>query len=154
MTLSAHSALAESIRASIASWGSLPSGFEAVRTYNLDAFIGGWADAASGKIVVMPSSIESTRIGRNQDQDDITVSVVYLRKLTDITSNTQADAADLQTHQLRVLLKSLQKINIEGVGYSRVNTSLPTPYAAELIRSSEIFAAVIQAVYRTYSEVA
>jgi hypothetical protein len=151
--LSPHSALAEHLRAAVAAWGSLPSGFAVERTYNLDAYIGGWTDAAPGKIVCMPSAVEALRVGRNQDQDDITISVVYLRKLTAL-NNTQADAADLETHQLRVFLKSMQKIAADGVGFSRVNTALPTPYAADIIRSSEIFASVIQCVYRTYSEVA
>jgi len=156
MALSAHSELADTIRSLIAAWGSLPSGFSVERAYSVDKFVGGWTDAAPGRIIVLPSAVTPVRIARHQDQDDISISVVYLRKLTDVTTITQSDLADTNADALRKFLRGKQLVTLSVFGRtaSRVETLLPTPYASDMIRNQEIFCSVIQTTYRLFAEVA
>lgn len=146
---SPHQEVAEALKVAIAAWGSLPSGFTVERTYAPDQFVGGWADAAPGKILVMVSGIEASRTG-NVNVDELSVSIIYLRKLTAKTL-TLCDAADKEADLLRVFLTSSTcksvTVNSSTQKATRINTTLPTPYAAEYIRANEIFACVIQSVY-------
>jgi hypothetical protein len=147
---SPHQELSESLRTSIAAWGSLPSGFSVERVYAATKYVGGWSDSAPGRILTLVSSVESERTAGVND-DDVSVSVVYLQKLTGET-NTIIDAADKNADLLRTFLmtSALRKIaiNSNAQAATRINTTLPTPYAAELIRESNVFAAVIQTTYR------
>jgi hypothetical protein len=156
MALSAHQELADVLRGIIAAWGSLPSGFSVERVYSVDKYVGGWTDAAPGRICVLVSSITPERTGRNTDQDDVTISVVWLQKLTDFTTITQTDLADTNADALRKFLRSKQKATLPvfGRAASRLATGLPTPYAADMIRNNEIFCSVIQTTYRLFAEVA
>lgn len=146
---SPHQEVAEALKVAIAAWGSLPSGFTVERVYTVEPFVGGWADAAPGKVLVMVSAIDPSRTG-NVNVDEVSISVVYLRKLTGKTV-TLCDAADKEADLLRVFLTSSTcksvTVNNSTQKATRINTTLPTPYAAEYIRANEIFAAVIQSVY-------
>lgn len=148
-TLSPHQELTDGLRALIAAWGSLPSGFSVERGYSVEKYVGGWADAAPGRIILMVTAVDAARVG-NVNVDEVTVSVAYLKKMSGQT-NELLDAADLQADALRVFLTSSTcrnvTINSNAQRASRINTTLPTPYAADLIRQSEIFAAVIQTTY-------
>lgn len=147
---SPHQELAAALATGISGWGSLPSGFTVERVYSATKYVGGWADNAPGRVLVMVSGIESERIAAT-NQDDVTVSVLYLKKLTGETLAI-LDAADKNADLLRVFLQgsTYQKISINSGAQSasRMNTSLPTPYSPDLIRESRVFAAVIQSTYR------
>ena len=151
MALSPHQELADELVALIDAWGSKPADVTVERAYSVEQFVGGWADDAPARIVCLVSSIDGLRIGRNQDQDDVIVSVVYLRKLADMELATN-DAADIEADALRTFLRSaaVERITLPTINRaaSRVNTGLPTPYAADLIRNNEIFCSVIAATYR------
>ena len=86
MALSAHQELADVLRGLIAAWGSLPSGFSVERVYSVDRYVGGWTDAAPGRICVLVSSVTPERTGRNTDQDDVTISVVWLQSRSSFLS--------------------------------------------------------------------
>ena len=147
---SPHQELAATLTTAIAAWGSLPSGFSVERVYSATKYVGGWSDEAPGRILVTVTSVESERVAKT-NQDDVTISVVYLKKLTDETLSV-LDAADKNADLLRVFLQaSAQRvisINEGNQSASRMNTTLPTPYAPDLIRESRVFACVIQSTYR------
>lgn len=156
MSLSPHQETAEAIRVLVAAWESLPSGFTVERAYSVSHYINGWADATPGRIVVLVSGIESERIGAT-NQDEPAISVVYLRKLVDSDLAT-VDVGDFQTDQLRTFLTTdaFKKLRLQSGAMSanRVNTSMPTPYAANEIRENLVFAAVISTTYRILRQTA
>lgn len=151
MALSPHQELADELRKLIDAWGQKPADATVERAYSVEQFVGGWADDAPCKIVLLVSSIEATRVARNQDQDDCLISVVYLRKLNDIALATN-DTADLETEALRTFLRSVYgnavRLPTNDLKGSLISVGLTTPYAADLIRNNEIFCSVIAANYR------
>lgn len=145
--VSPHQRLAETLKVAIAAWVSLPSGFTVERVYSSEQYVGGWADAAAGRILVQVSASDSKR-GRKADDDDVTIAVIYLAKLNGI-GQAELDTHDGQANALRDLLRQQNVLDIGSLqGAGRISTLLPTPYAAELVRKGEIFAAVIATTYR------
>jgi len=150
-TLSPHQDISQKLATSIKGWAKVPDGFAIERSYGIEKFFGGWEDAALGRIVTVVSGVESQRIG-NVNQDDVTISVAYLRRLEATSKVDEMDSSDLQCDQLRTFLQGSDVKTIELPDWStkgnRVNTSLPTPYSSEMATSSSLFIAIIQTVYR------
>jgi len=149
--LSPHQDLAERLAVAIADWDNVPDGWSVERAYGIEKFFGKWEDSFSGRIVTVVSGVESQRIA-NLNQDDVTLSVAYLRKLEATASTEAMDLADLQCDQLRTFLQGSDVKTIRIPDWStagnRVNTSLPTPYSSEMATTASLFVAIIQTTYR------
>lgn len=132
---------------------SLASGSARVeRTYGVKDFLGSHDDNTTTRIAVMVSSVESQREGPVRN-DDVTLSIIYFRRLDKGAAMDAMDKADENVEALRVWLeepeqKRIVLIQNAGRSASRINTTLPTPYSAEHARTQDNFAAVVQTTYQ------
>lgn len=151
--MSPHQDLAEKLKLAIAAWGSLWADATVERGYSVEHYMGGW-DTDDSKIVVIASASDSERADRSgSDQTTVTINVAYLSRLTAV-SNAVCDVHDARTELLRQFLRTQKLIRLaNGRDAKRVKLSLSTPYDAKMIRTKEIYAAVIACEYAFGEEV-
>ena len=151
MTLSIRQQVADAVKTQLESWTDRPADTEIERVYGIESYLNEWPGGRS-RIGCYVSQVDGERISRNQDQQEITIAVAYLRKIDASETIDAVDAADVEAESLWLWLRDQeQKLTIDAGAASRVNTTVPTPYSSELLRSNSIFCQVVTSVYRVLS---
>jgi hypothetical protein len=151
VTLSIRQQVAEGVKCLLETWPDSTGDVVIERTYGIESFADGWT-GGSVRVCAYVVSVEGERIARNQDQQEITVAVAYLRKIPADSSVDETDAADAEAESLWIWIRdNAQRLTLESGTASRVNTTVPTPYSAEWLRNNAIYCQVITSVYRVLS---
>jgi hypothetical protein len=143
--------VADGVRALLESWTDRPADAQIERVYGIESYLNEWP-GGQVRIAAYVTQVDGERIARNQDQQEVTIAVAYLRKLDAGEPIETTDAADVEAESLWLWLRDQeQKMAIATGSASRVNTTVPTPYSAELLRSNAIYCQVVTSVYRVLS---
>jgi hypothetical protein len=151
MSLSIRQQVADGVRALLESWADRPADAQIERVYGIESYLNEWP-GGQVRIASYVAQVDGERISRNQDQQEVTVAVAYLRKLDAAESLDGIDAADTEAESLWLWLRDQdQRLSLEGTAASRVNTTVPTPYSAEWLRNNSIYCQIVTSVYRVLS---
>ena len=151
MTLSIRQQVADGVRALLESWDHRPADAQVERLYGIESYINEWPGGQI-RIASYVIQVEGERIGRNQDQQEITVAVAYLRKIDAAESLDGIDIADAEAESLWIWLRDQEpRLSLVSGVASRVNTTVPTPYAAEWLRNNSIYCQIVTSTYRVLS---